>query len=1754
MTTGVIDFARCIEEEVAAARKASVGELGPDALAWLVLPPLWTDALLDAIPQAAIPQDREAFLTKCQHLGWCRRRPAELTGQREDAAEILVELIRTLRGIDPDTGILNRAVSVAAALIGQAQVSAAQRSVWGRLIGLSAGDTARDPPADLTALSEPAGPDPAGLARELIASSAGPDHALLSTSRPADLQRTVLQYGHELPAWLLKSAVAQIVAESPPRAAARVLATAADRLPPEVVSSFVSQVLARLDPGERGTEPVLANLALAGAYGEDSEAALELCERLSDDLLRAKALAVLAGTLARRQDERHTRDVADRIARVVVVGEGVDLAGAADAVTRLAEAGAFAYAAPIIDTVTQRLRADRLSAPDIGALVRLATALRGEGHDASTFVAMALDLAKVLADPATRSAALARILPVAADSIREEMMAEALRSARDVTDATDRARALARLVVHLPPGQLGPVVDQIISALQPADPGSTFWVPDSARAGILDELERQKKLSWLRDRAREIGGAVRDQSHSVLVPPALRRWAVLAATLKGEDDTGDETGDALLRQVQPLLRSGFTAEALGWIETGRRLHRLVGGTFDTSLLVAARKVELAERTADDRRLLQRFLPLQEALDAFRDLLSVEDRQEPWALHYLGAGGLGKTMLLRHIGAELAPAEQLIVARIDFDHLSPDFPLKRPGQLLLDLLEELEVYANPDTRELYEDAHKVLLYQQQPPGGGTADVPPTLEHATERFCAYLEALGLRIVLILDTCEELARFEPAGAVLPQLEAALRLLERINREVPSVRVVFAGRRPLARRVHGGRVLTPRRWLDCLPDEKTYLAVHEVAGFTDTEARRYLSEMEGLTLDAAVVDELLDRSRSAPREPTYAGGPDPAKTARHIPFDLAQYAAALREDPQYLNSAQRDLAYAIYVRDRIADRLGPVTAQILPAVVAMRRFDLEMLAVAVSDGAVTSEEAWQELGTVEWITAHVDTVLKTTFLEVDRTMLERLGAYYAAPDQHLAYNRARQGLAGGLARLVRDRPPASLSVDHVDAALRCLPPEEAAELCDDLGLRVAADPQAWMWAYHVFSRVLGLDGALADPEHAAAAAAGALHATALSKVRPAEELRLQWQAVAGAAWKHPRQDIGRWLANRARVLAFPDETWHWRRAMRQVRQLWRGGQEDRRRAAWLVGTILAAAGRVMDAADGERPAPAQGQRVLREIAGHTFGPQVSVVANVLLARGLLTGGSGDEAADLFDRALAAEEAIRTARSAPGTDAGPLVPEAAVDGGVPDNLRDWVRLEAILADLPGVARDPDTRREWLSQALDAIQHSTDADQVADPGSDRLAALLLGLLLNEQPLPAGQLVRAQDAVGTRPPPSARTLAHRQVPALRVVLSRAWLALAATYQAGEVLGPRGAFAETAAGQRELDLARVEIARRMRLRRSDHAMRQKLRETCSPAEVPRVYEAMSLLGEGPPPPPELFRPPMHLHAWWHATPEPLSAVPVVPAEDLLNAFQVALQWCAPGQLDLAEALALDQEELRLLGGGGQVAHEEPLVRLAAGPGRFRSLDGDEQAWRQALRRAALKGEEMAGPPPGDPPPGGTASGGPRETTTLAGLPRLGTRRRAELALDEGELLALRLPQAGVLLLRAARQWFEEASDPVGALISHIAERLAVARSTRKQPDLASLETTYQRACREHPELPGWSDLSSEATYAEAVSAMGRQARRVWEGWLSALRWLHDGASTSWRGLDPKTTAIPPELGITKPRRPAGQMRRGRRRAGG
>lgn len=1662
------DFSQALEDRLIASRRENVKRCGTEALAWLVLPPVWTEELSAKVPFPESPLPRIQFLAECEKLGWCVRRPASVTTRPEDAAELLVRVLDELLPTSADANIKDQIVEAAVKAINQIQTSSQRQDLRHRLLempGLST-ETAERVQGIVPSEGPPAEPGPTEMVRLLAAQGARQElDELLRKVRPSDLPR-ILAAPADIPRDSLATVVRRAVTECPPRVAARLLATTAPELPPQLVAELADAVQRRIR-GERGADAIMTNLAVALACAGDRKGALAISDRLTDDRLRARALAVLAGAIASDPGPERLDGIVDRIARVIVDGDGVDLVGAADTVTRLARADALGAAGPVIEVVQHRLSPGRLLPADVGALVSISAELRqapGHSSDATIFADAAVQAALGLGDPAARAAGLARVLAVA-DERRGELMANALDASRAVIDATDRADAFARLVPHATPQDLAEVVAEVVASVRPIDPGQAFWAPDTARADILEELEVQG-LPWRHEIAAKIAEALLGVKPPGLVPTTLRRWATLAGSLVPNDEAGNSVGDALLEHVKPLLRSGDVAEALGWIETGRRLLSVVHGAFDTSLLVATRLVELEQRRADDRRLLKRFLPRDEQVAAFKQLLEVPDGQEPWALHYLGRGGVGKTTMLRHIAAQLAPAAGRIVARIDFDHLNPEFPLNRPGQLLLDILEELEAYADPETRPLYEDASVFLRHQKWWSKDADAGVnqgvaPPAVSKPVQRFCAFVRALPHRVVLILDTCEELAKFQPSGAVLPQLDAAFQLLESINKEVPSVRVVLAGRRPLAHTVHGGRSLNPDRSSPaCLPAAKSYLDVHEVAGFTNREARKYLRVMEGLTLSEETIRELLARSRDNPDMPFYASDQGKQRRSRHVPFDLAQYATILRGNPAYLTYNPPSQAYVTYVRDRIVPRQGRFSRPLLPTAVLMRRFDREMLGVAGRNAEAVLDEAWREFATTEWTSTHVDKTLRTTFLEIDRAMVERLDAYYHAPEHQAEYEKARQQVADGLDRLVRTRPLAELTVDPVDAALRCLPEDRAAALCDTLALHVARDGSAWMWAYNVFSRVLGLDGALAKPQHRAAASATALYTTALAQINPTENYRPQWAAIADQAMQHPRPLTARWLRARAEVLADPDDTARWRRAMQVVSELMAGDdEEDRERAAWLVGSTLAAAARIVDrAASGRHPtSAADWERLADEPIGHRFGPQVSAVTEVLLARGFLLDGNAVKASELFTRALADAEASVWAEP---------VAAAAVDGAMPRHPRDRVRLEALLAGLAGTIPD-----EWLWQAVDAVAERTRACEVADTDSDRLASLLLSGRLDQKPVPIVDLERIREAVSKLPPPPASIYAHRLVPPLRVALSRCWLAHGQLAEARSALGRRGTFAATADEQELLDMARVEVARRLRLPRSDTAVRAKLRDSLPLVDAIRVHEAAALLGELPPAQPGLAGIPEKLHVWWRVN---LSPPRLADNNEVVAAISVAPDWTAQDRPYTRAASTLDAAELAyLLEGHPSAEWDRHIAALPLAVWYKQHPDRPEDAWRLALRGAALNTK----------PEPEIERLSPDREDALPGVPRPGPRRLAELALEEGELLALRLPEPGACLLDAAAKWFHNADDKVGRLIAYTAARLADGRA-RRQVRITELEEIYRDAQQSGVDLPDWSQLQRGA----------------------------------------------------------------------
>jgi hypothetical protein len=1619
-----------------------IDELGVTSLSWLVVAPVWTDALAasSSFPSGSLPLDD--LLSKCEATGWCERRHGQATHRTpSEGAGLLVNAATAILRTPPskETARIVREVMDRLETFPQ-EPSVVDVSARLRRDAVQAGltEVAAPPPPDEGGTAPPSSVADDIASNELDAARASVWSQLL----PALVEREA----DSLPREQLADLVIHCARVEDPRESAKLLVKVAPRLPSGTLRESIALLVPRLSETGGGAQKALGNLATASAAGGALTDAFRLVERLPSGRLRARTLAAMAEAVATSNvasvgtGKAGLSAVLDRLLRALSDGTGVDLPVAADAAERLASAAANR---PVLDLAETALRSHPRRGSEVPALVRLAGAAGAASAPSAThFADAALEAAKAEGDPAVRCAGLVRVLSVVSPLDRASIAEDALTAARAVIVDEERAEALALVAPHLPDPARREVFHDLMSLCAPDTSRYSFWVPDATRADLFATLAQYPNVPNLRQVASTVGAAIQNASAKGLsVPPVTRRWAKLAMRLDQDDVSGAAAGDELITRVMPLLRSRATAEALGWVESARQLLDVVQGSFETSLVLAQRRIEVEQRKEYDRRELRRFLRRQEQIDAFTDLMNSSD-DGPWALHFLGHGGVGKSSLLRYLTAtKVAHDKGLLVARIDFDRLNPEFPQSKPGHLLVELLEELEAHADSAVHKLYIEAREKLRHLEWWAEG--RDSRDEVERATERFCMFVAALGRPVVLVLDTCEELAKFQPAGAGLPRLEAAFELIEEIHNKVPSARVVFAGRRPLALTGAGDWVIeSPGS--DSLPRGKDYLAVHEIKGFLRDEAIAYLTTIEDLSLDDEKLDRVLARCVD-PHRTSYLSESEPPAT-RYNPFDLALYAAALRGGSGDIDSLPTS---DVYVEMRVRRRLGGRWRALLPVVVVLRRFDQAMLTAALPNE--DAEAAWRELRSTEWVAATFDKTSRAFFLEIDAGLLERLDAYFMLPGHATQLAAARRMVAPGLVALVTRVPAVrALSPDAVEAALRALSPDAGARLVDDLSLRVARE-DAWNWANGVFVRVLGPENVLADIGHSAGPAARALFATAIGH-RPGHAPSAdQWVDVAAHAKQHPDGEVAEWLQVRADLLGQrSDPTAVAEAAALALRLL----GHRRRHALWLLGTVLALI---------EHDPSVHSRTTLVDMADRLESNELPTVAAMILA---LTGRRDD-----------IESALRIVEQTSSLDPADAAFLAA-DWAAPKRIRDRVRLHAVDAGM-----DPDG---WLHDALDA-------DLSVDVDADRLAGQLLIRELHRRVLRPEEVLPAMARVGGHPPPIDAVDVHRTCTPLRVAVSRAWLALGDSDRARQALGPAGRFARDKASQRILEVSRVDIARRLRL---DDVARLKRADllNLAPPEVPRVIEAVGLL-DGSAPHPSASDQPEDVHLLWRAAPRLTCKSFDEPFHQWPN-VRAALAQCRPSASAVEVDLALDAVESSLLS-DDEVPFQQVVGAKFVNAWATAHPDQPERAVRLLLRAVAL----LEGRPDG---PHGV------EADPL--FRTVGPRRRAELALEEGELLALRLPDRGVRLLNASAGWFAEIDDSVGAAIAEAAAALAEVR--------AETSTAVDRVGRIYARLHDMVDSSEADEHA---------LRAKWDGWLIRL-----GAVTGGSGHAPLRREAPsPEL---------------------
>jgi tetratricopeptide (TPR) repeat protein len=1583
---------------------------------------------------------------------------------------------------------------------------------------------------------------PEALQPELLRSAVLAATAVADESRRVDL---LARIAPALPAALIDPAVAAVRAVDDPEQRGRGLLALAAALPEQERAALVHEAAGTageiLDPTAR----VMARSHMAGAlaYVGDEAQALRMAEAVEGEQARAHALGTVASAMAEQGAPEAAAVARQALAAAPPDAGALRIGAASVAARRIAGTGQQAAATSMLEQALASTPAPE--GPGAVQVLRdaaLALNEAGEPERALEIARQALDAARRLPDDWERCTALlgvARDLP----SEAREALEEALASARGMVDPGDRLRALTACLAPLDEERRTAVAIEAFALAGAAGEDGSFWMPEAVRPEILDDLRRRRGPVFLQTVAMTAGTRLRDARARLPLPPALGRWCELAA-MAGERGPGPSAA-WLDRRIAELSTAGATGQALAWADAGSALAGVLGGELVAVAALGHRRVELLHRQAHDKRHLRHFLRRDEQVGDVERLL--DQPEDGWALHFLGEGGVGKTMLLRYITAELAPARGIPTTRVDFDHISPDYPVLRPGQLLLELADELHPHV-ADTRQehLYNEMQARLVAFHEGLSDRPAPADPLaavrgeqFEFALRPFADLLRLLPQPVLLVLDTCEELAKLHAPGVRLPAVEATFSIVERLHELVPSVRVLFAGRRLLAAAGSDWQASRPDEAIALLPERKDYLRLHWVQGFTEEEAGTFLRVRQA-PLTAGLRAAVLARSRETdrPAPVTWRTPPRPAGHSRYNPFDLALYADWVREvpslDPATVESGRSDQ----YVESRIVGRLqrGDVRS-VLPAVVLLGRFDQDSLRPAFDGDDNAFTDLFRELAATEWIDWQPDDALGTSFLEVERNLRPRLLAWYQEPARRGLLAAAAERLARGLAGLVANRPLGRLGVDHVDAALRLLPDGQASRLWDRLEARVA-EGAGWGWARAVTERLLGEGGAVGRDSPLRAAVL-ATSCAALLHEHPDLDLSPMWREVEETAAAHPDPVIGTWLRRRAalgQVAASAAGPVAPSRDLQEVvqalladaaREAGGGADEQARdRAAQLDASVCAGLEALVERAErtgDDRRMRETAATILGWVDGRGGHDELAAFARTLAGRAFALSGRWREAGEQLDRAADAVDSAGTAWQG----------QRWLDWRAPDSTVDRVRLEAIRA-------LPETARRRSAEELDTWgAEAAGRTQLVD--AERLASAVLGLRLARGVVPAAELAALARAERYLPDRQPACNAHRTVPPLFVTMARGWLALGDGEQALAMLERRlDGATRTGRDQgtiRAAERAKAEVLRRLRLARRDAALIARLRGSTDPVDAAAGWSLSALdqarPASGTEPPPGRDTPAL-LHAWWRSRIGRGAAARH--ALDGLNA-EVAARAQRPdaGFDDLS--LLLDWVEASMMDSGAAAA---PTVPIDLDAWELRHPHQLEELARLVLRCTAL------GVPAGT---RALAIGSRRASRTS--LDSLGRRRLAELTLDEGELLALRLPRAALILLDRATEWFADAGDLPGALIAETRAWIAAIqldpsgeRRKRSGRDrMARTKARYEAVrANEGDRLPTWSALARLAAKPSTAEPAGASQ---WEGWLDRLL-----ACLSWRarsdGPDPALLAwlhgrhagLPAELDLSPP----------------
>ena len=506
------------------------------------------------------------------------------------------------------------------------------------------------------------------------------------------------------------------------------------------------------------------------------------------------------------------------------------------------------------------------------------------------------------------------------------------------------------------------------------------------------------------------------------IPPLVLLWAELAAQV------GDTRGAAAYfdRCTEEAFRQRNAGKIQDWIEAARPLVVLLekdvqdpyATVLSRSIRLAQRRMELIHRRNIDDTHLDDYFRRLEQVRAFNELIDGPD--DLWARHYLGARGAGKTMLMRAltlyltgnedplaVGSnypvtmrEVRPRTDVVVARVDFDYLNADYPRIDPGQLLTELAEELQAY-DPTERavEKFRDA-KVRFNEVSErvdnaflSNGGRATELREFVEGMQSYIDGLKILGKRVLLILDTCEELAKASDQGSAT--IDETFRILTALHDGLPGLRVVLSGRRALAAAGHKIGDRYAWRLSPCDLPDRPFLRMHEMRGFEYEEVAYFLKyeEIEDRYIEAIWKASCPD-IHVVYRIDWQGEQAQPEAIDRCNPYKMSQFKDWVRDSNPPSPEEIAKATATTYVKVRIIDRLSKdhIDYALLAAAV-LGHFNQSTLAAACNSNQEAISRAFDRLSEQEWIAHTYEPEAEEEdrlVLHTERGIRDGLLAYY--------------------------------------------------------------------------------------------------------------------------------------------------------------------------------------------------------------------------------------------------------------------------------------------------------------------------------------------------------------------------------------------------------------------------------------------------------------------------------------------------------------------------------------------------------------------------------------------------------------------------------------------------------------------------------------------------------------------------------------------------------------------------------------------